>query len=324
MRSLHFAWGMLLIELLFFHAPAMAQMRTIRVCTPGASPSFTYLYIARDRGYFAQEGMHGEVLAARGQLCVTALMTDQINFTVNPNAFDLMVEGKLNAKVLYSASKGLAHRLIVAPGIKSFSDLKGKTIAISTFGGLTDKLSREILSNHGLRAMKDVLLLQIGTGDVRYAALKANKVQAALLVGNYALSALAEGFGELEYEPPPHLSGPLIATDDTLAHDRPMVVAFVRAVTKGHLFYKQKPEEAIAVMRKTLHISDRAQADQIYKDDIRRYNPSGTFDDAYLERVTDRVREDRNVSRKPELRGLFDFSIAKEVEAELKKSGWHP
>ena len=322
MRSLHCVFWF--VPLVFFLGSAGAQTRNVRVCTPGASPSFTYLYIAQNRGYFAQEGMQGEVLAARGQLCVTALMAEQISFTVNPNAFDLMVEGKLKGKVLYSASKGLAHRLIVAPTIKSFGDLKGKTIAISTFGGLTDKLSREILSLHGLRAMKDVFLLQIGTGDVRYAALKANKVQAALLVGNHAMSALEEGFRELEYEPPPHLSGPLIATDDTLARDRPMVVAFLRAVMKAHLFFKNKPEQAIAVMRKTLRIADERQAVQIYKDDLRRYNPGGRFDDAYLSRVTERVREDRNVSRQVEIKDLFDFSIARDVETELRKSRWNP
>src|SRR6266498_1636547 len=114
------------------HGWAAAQMRNVRVCTPGLSPAFTYLNVAQERGYFAQEKLHVEILAARGQLCITALLAEQIGFTTNPTAFDLMVEGKLKGKVLYNAARGLAHRLIVAPDIKSYADLKGKTLAIST------------------------------------------------------------------------------------------------------------------------------------------------------------------------------------------------
>ena len=92
----------------------------------------------------------------RPVVCITALLAEQIAFTTNPTAFDLMVEGRLKGKVLYNAARGLAHRVIVAPEIKSYADLKGKTMAISTFGGFADKLSREILSQHSLVAMKDV------------------------------------------------------------------------------------------------------------------------------------------------------------------------
>ena len=164
------------------HGWAAAQVRNVRVCTPGLSPAFTYLNVAQDRGFFAQEKLQVEILAARGQLCITALISDQISFTTNPTAFDLMVEGMLKGKVLYNAARGLAHRLIVAPEIKSYADLKGKTFAISSFGGFADKLTREILAQHGLQAMKDVMLLQIGTADLRYASLRSQKVQATVLI----------------------------------------------------------------------------------------------------------------------------------------------
>jgi NitT/TauT family transport system substrate-binding protein len=221
---------------------AAAQVRDVRVCIPGSSPSFTYLNMAQDRGYFAQEKMHVEILTARGQLCITALLAEQISFTTNPTAFDLMVEGRIKGKVLYTAAKGLSHKFIVTPEIKSYADLKGKSMAIAGFGGFTDKLTREILAQHGLQAMKDVMLLQIGTVDVRYAALKMSKVQGTLLVGQYATTALDDGLRELEYESPPYITGPLSTLDSTLARDRPMVTAFLRAVMKGHLFFRDRPE----------------------------------------------------------------------------------
>jgi hypothetical protein len=63
----------------------------------------------------------------------------------NPNIFDAMVAGRFKGKVIYVSGKTLGDRFIVAPEIKSFGGLKQKKIAVSTFGGLTDMLTREIL-----------------------------------------------------------------------------------------------------------------------------------------------------------------------------------
>ena len=303
---------------------AAAQLRNVRVCTPGLSPAFTYLNVAQDRGYFAQEKLHVEILAARGQLCITALIAEQISFTTNPTAFDLMVEGRLKGKVLYNAARGLGHRLIVAPDIRSYADLKGKTFAISSFGGFADKLTREILAQHGLQAMKDVMLLQIGTADLRYAALRSHKVQATVLVGHYAATALEEGHRELEYESPPYVTGPMITLDSTLARDRAMVTGFVRAVMKGHLFFRQRPEQAVAIMQKALRLEDKKLAAQLHKDEMRRYNAGGRLDDSYLKHVVDRARADSVAKRELDIKELFDFSIAKDVEEELKRAQWNP
>ena len=306
------------------HGWAAAQMRNVRVCTPGSSPSFTYLNVAQDRGYFAQEKLQVEILAARGQLCITALISDQISFTTNPTAFDLMVEGRLKGKVLYNAAKGLGHRVIVAPEIKNYADLRGKTIAISTFGGFADKLTREILLQHGLQAMKDVMLLQIGTADLRYASLRSQKVQATLLVGHYAMTALDEGHRELEYESPPYVTGPMITLDSTMARDRAMVTGFMRGVMKGHLFFRQRPEPSAAIMAKALRLEDKKLAAQLHKDEMRRYNAGGRLEESYLKRLIDRAREDSVAKREIDIKELFDFSIAKEVEEELKRAQWNP
>jgi ABC-type nitrate/sulfonate/bicarbonate transport system substrate-binding protein len=303
---------------------AAAQPRNVRICIPGTSPSFTYLNVAQARGYFAQEKLLVEILTARGQLCITALLGEQISFTTNPSAFDLMVEGKIKGKVLYNAAKGLAHKLIVSPEIKSYVDLRGKTMAIAGFGGFADKLTREILAQHGLQAMKDVMLLQIGTADVRYLSLRTNKVQGTVLVGQYATTAIEEGMRELDYESPPYITGPLSTLDSTLARDRPMVSAFVRAVMKGHLFSRDKPEQTIAIMQKALRVENKKLAAQLHKDELRRYNAGGRFDNAYLRRVIDRAREDAGIKREVDTKELFDPSIAKEVDEELKRTQWSP
>ena len=316
--------SVLLIALLLVAADTSAQVRKVRLCTPGAGTGSMHIYTAKDRGYFAQEGLDVEVLVTRGQICTMALINGQMELTTNPNVFDAMVAGKFKGKVIYVTAKTLGHRFMVAPDIKTFADLKQKSIAISTFGGLTDMLSREILEQHGIQPNKDVAMLQLGTPDLRYGALKAGAVKGALVSSTQALAALKDGFRELRYDQPPWMSSPIVAGDDLLSRERPMLRSFIKAVTKGHIYYGQYAAQAIALAQKVQRISSQSMAKQVYEDDMLRHNPGGGLEEAAMRKVVERSREMLKVQNKVELSEIFDLSMAKEVEAELKKSKWEP
>ena len=213
-----------------------------------------HAYLAKERGYFRQEGLDVDILVARGQICTMALISGQMELTTNPNVFDAMVAGKFRGKVIYVTAKSLGHRFIVAPDVKNFDGLKNKNVAVSTFGGLTDMLTREILEQHAMNPAKDVVLLQIGTPDVRYSALKAGSVKAALLASTQGLQAIKEGFRELPYQQPPWLSSPIVAGDDSLARDRAMLRSFLRGRDqRPHLLWGESSGGAGGDSKSTAH-----------------------------------------------------------------------
>jgi len=222
------------------------------------------------------------------------------------------------------AQKFLLHRLIVEPQIKRFEDLKGKKIAISSFGSLTDILTREILTDNGLKPMQDVLLLQTGGAPVRLAALKSRNVQAALLSSQHALAAMQDGYRNMDYEPPPYVSHPLIVKNEMLSNEKALVRSLLRAMLKGHLFFGQKREETLTAIQKTLRIDDRKVARETFEDELRRYNPGGGFEQSKMIKVIERARETRKMERRVEIPEVFDLSVAVEVETGLKKTGWKP
>jgi NitT/TauT family transport system substrate-binding protein len=316
--------ALILLLLLSLADNAFAQLKKIRLCAPGVGSGIMHSYIAKERGYFAQEGLDLDVLVARGQICTMALLNGQMELSSNPNIFDAMVAGRFKGKVIYVSAKTLGHRFIVAPEIKTFDAVKQKNIAVSTFGGLTDMLTREILEQNGINPAKDVVLLQIGTPDVRYAALKAGTVRAALLASTQGLQAVKEGFRELPYHQPPWLSSPIVASDELLARDRMMLRGLVRAIEKGHIYYGKNPEVAIELIRKIQRIDNRAVAKQIYDDDMTRHNPGGGLEEASMRRVVERAREMLKVQKHVEPGEVFDLSLAREVDAELKKIKWEP
>ena len=315
---------LVVLMLLCLQHVAHAQVRKVKVCTPGAGTGSMHIYAAKDRGYFAQEGLDVDVLVTRGQICTMALINGQMEVTTNPNVFDAMVAGKFKGKVIYVTAKTLGHRFMVAPDIKTFADLKHKAVAISTFGGLTDMLTREIFEQNSLLPNKDVAMLQLGTPDLRYGALKAGTVKGALVSSTQAIAARRDGFRELPYQQPPWMSSPIVAGDDLLSKERPMLRAFIKALTKGHIYYGHHPAQAIALTQKVQRITDPNIAKQIYDDDMLRQNPGGGMDEAAQRKVVERAREMFKVQNKVEFSEIFDLSFAREIDAELKKSKWEP
>jgi NitT/TauT family transport system substrate-binding protein len=303
---------------------ADAQTRQFKICVPDYSVGVMPFFVAKQNGYLAQEQIDIDVIAGRGNLCTMGLIAGSFQFTYSPSTFDAVVACDIKGKTIYVAEKFLLHRLIVAPQIKRFEDLKGKKIAISAFGTLTDLLTREILLDHGLKPMQDVLLLQTGGVPVRFAALKSGNVQGALLASQHALAAMQDGFRNLEYTPPPYVSHPLIVKNEMLTTDKVVTRSFLRALLKGHLFFGQKPEETLNVIQKVLRIDDRKAARETYEDEMRRYNPGGGFEQGNMRKVIDRAREARKMERKVEIPEVFDLSMAADVEMELKKIGWKP
>jgi len=303
---------------------AQAQPRQFKVCVPDYSVGVMPLIIAKQNGYYAQEQMDVEVIAGRGNLCTMGLLANSFQFTYSPSTFDAAVAGDIKGKVIYVGEKFLLHRFIVAASIKRFEDLKGKKLAISAFGTLTDMLTREILIDNGLKPMQDVMLLQTGGVAVRLAALKSGNVQGTLLASQQALAALQDGYRVLEYNPPPFVSHPLIVKNEMLGGERNTTRAFLRALLKGHLFYGQRHEESLNVIQKVLRIDDRKVARETYEDELRRYNPGGGFEAGNMRKVIERVRETRKMERKVEIPEVFDLGLAADVEAELKKAGWKP
>jgi len=308
----------------FFSSNVEAQNRQIKICVPDYSVGVMPLFAAKQNGYYAQEQLDVDVIAGRGNLCTMGLIAGSFQFTYSPSTFDALVAGDIKGKVIYVAEKFLLHRLIVAPQVKRFEDLKGKKIAISAFGTLTDLLTREILLDHGLKPMQDVMLLQTGGTQVRFAALMSGNVQAALLPSQQALAALQEGYRNLEYDPPPYLSHPLITKNELLNNDRSLAYSLLRATLKGHLFYGQKAEETLNIIQKVLRIDNRKTARETYEDEMRRYNPGGQFEQSNMRKVIDRVRDTRKMERRVEIQEVFDLSMAAEADAALKKAGWKP
>src|SRR5207244_12271395 len=84
--------------------------------------------------------------------------------------------------------------LLVRKGINSVSELRGKKLSISSFGGAIYGAAVYLLKNHGLKRKEDVTILAGGSNSARAAALRQGAVDAALLRSPENIRAAGRGF----------------------------------------------------------------------------------------------------------------------------------
>ncbi len=111
-------------------------------------------YAATDKGFFAQEGIQGDVvLIGSTDTLIQALIAGQVNVAiVDPSAAINAVERGASLKIIGGTVPIAAYTLVTCPKYKSIKDLKGTTIGtVSLVSGSTIFL-REMLKAEGLGA----------------------------------------------------------------------------------------------------------------------------------------------------------------------------
>jgi NitT/TauT family transport system substrate-binding protein len=314
--------GTIYILALAIPSPAVA-LDKVQVCVPDNSVGSGVFAIADKVGYYKAEGLSPDLITMQGGICERATMAGSIDFAVAPNMFEAFINRPLGKIILVGATR-LDHMLIAHPSIKSVADLKGKKIAISSFGGLTDVLSREIIIRAGLQPDKDVTLIVIGTAPGRYAALVSGSVQASLLSVLFGYKALDAGYSNLKFTPIPYVSKIIGVTNKTLKERRDLVIRFTRATVKGYIFFREKREQALPILKEWAGIKTMEETIRNYDSVLESSSEDGTLTDEEVKEIMDRSIKMLNLKAPVPAEQVFDFSIIRKINSELKNSGWKP
>ena len=136
--------------------------------------------IATERGFFEKEGLKVRYIQFQGtNLMLSALMANELDYvTILPFIAGAATRG-LPVKIVAATTKASGYAIISRPDIDSVKALKGKRIAINTFGSSADFAIYQLLGRNGLDPNKDVTLQSVaGSPDARFAALVGGSVDA--------------------------------------------------------------------------------------------------------------------------------------------------
>lgn len=202
-----------------------------------AVPYYAPLYIAQEKGYFAEQGLTVEFYYAAAADIVKNVAAGNVEFGF-PNA-DAVVAAKaqgIPVKVVHTTyQEGLGAIIFKSEsGIKTPADLKGKKVAVTSLGSANYFQLSAALKDSGL-TINDVTVEVIGTGAILN-ALTSGKVDAIVFSKLRTIELNNAGFKVSEIPCDKFLPsfGNVLVAGDKLISTKPEVVSgFSKALTKG-------------------------------------------------------------------------------------------
>lgn len=237
-------------------APAVAADKLSVVLDWFVNPDHAPLIVARDKGFFATQGLDVEIippadpaapprLVAAGQADVAVSYQPDLHLSVKEGLplarFGTLVETPLNTVMVLEDGP-----------VKSLKDLKGRKIGFSV-SGFEDAILTAMLKSEGVD-IKDVTLINVNFA--LSAALLSGQVDA--IVGGYRnfeatelelQGKRARTFFPEEHGVPPYDELIYLAKADKLGD--PRLKRFLTAVEQATLWLTNHPQEAWALFRKT-------------------------------------------------------------------------
>ena len=238
-----------------------AEPTRIRVGYPSPSASFFPLFATKEAGLFEKYGLDTEMIYVQGVQLVQVHVAGQLDVATISSVVYLQaaVEGADLVQIA-SSIDGQLMKVMVHSSITKPQDLKGKTLAVTRFGSLTDLLIRPALKNWGLEPQKDVKLIQIGRMPDIATAISQRTVDGGVI--SFPTSVQAEklniktllDFAESDFALP--ATTVVISRRYGKSH-RDEVLRFLKAYIEGTQRLFADRELGIRALRKYGGISDR-------------------------------------------------------------------
>jgi len=311
-----------LIVVLLMWADTSVAADKVRLSISAVDISFLTAGLASKRGFFRDEGLDVEIIRMNANVSITALSTGDIDYTM---IFASVVRGALRGmpmKVVSSYMDSSTHLLIARPEYKSLKDLKGKTLAVSTFGATSDVAARMMFKQGGVDPERELKIIPLGAERSRYTALREGIVDVAVLSPPADSEATRLGFNVLSrfFE---HFKLPFtgLGVNTKKLKEKPdEVKRMIKAALRANRFVRQNREGTIQTLMDWVHV-DRESAGATYDSTWRIFSEDGNIAESGLRLVIDQGRQAMKIDRPVAIEEVADFAPLREAQKELGIKG---
>ena len=253
-------------------APARAEVKV------GVSdwPGWVAWYVAEQKGFFKKHGADVKLVwFANYTDSISALSAGQLdaNSQTWSDTMGPLAKGLPLKVVLVNDNSAGNDALVVNPKIKSFKDLKGKSVALEQFS-VSHFVLVNALAKNGMK-MSDIKLVNLAAGDAA-AAFMSGRVDAAVVWNPWIHQIESSGKGKALFtskDLPGLIPDLLVAQDKAIKAKRKDLVGMVKAWFDTVAFIQAKPDEAAAIMAKVVSLKP---------DEYKVFLPGTRFFDARL------------------------------------------
>lgn len=246
---------------------------------PLESTTFAAVYLAVEHT-FKDAGLDVTLLSFRGEAEETqALAGGTIDVSTQgiDGLIDLIDAGQ-PAIAFYGGFNQADFAWLAQPSVRDWNGLRGGTVGVSTYGSVTDQLTRYVLKQHGLEPERDVRILQSGSPASSFAGFKAGRMTAAIESAPFKWMAQDIGFTVLGTQArlvaPAWPKDCFVTTHAFLESNPNTLRAFLRAYVAAIRLGRANRELTIATLIAHLKY-DRKYAERAYDEVMPAFDERG-------------------------------------------------
>ncbi len=311
-----------LLFLLSSGAPALPQggAQKVKIAYASRGIYIIDLFIAKEKGLFREEGLDAELVEVRSaNIAIAALASGELEGLGSVGSATRAIELGMPLKVLAVTGSRPLFWLVSRPEYKSLSELKGKTLGITTVNGTQHLAAVRLLRQAGLDAATELKTVVIGSSPTLLQALASNSIQITALSPPTILVARDKFKMNIRGEPPKDFvstQGGFAVTDKLLAERRELARRMMRARTKGFKYFHENEKGSSEILAKTMKLS-LATTTETYRMSRFGFTRNGILTNKEIEELLQEDARVLGLSQPPRASKIFDFGIQKEVNQEL-------
>jgi ABC-type nitrate/sulfonate/bicarbonate transport system substrate-binding protein len=301
--------------LLFAHS---ATAQTIKVPYVSISGFQAPLYLGERAGLFKKNQLDAQLIyMPGGSLIVQTLLSGDVGVAslAPPSAVSAWAKGAELAIVAGGIERAL-NVLMVNPKIAKVDDLKGKRVAISRFGSLSDVSLRDALAYHKLRT-QDISIVQMGGLGERMVALTSGIVDGAILNVDQVYQTEKLGFHvliDMGKLPLTYSTQGIVVSREFLRAQRGVVKRFLKVYIEGIKIFKTDRQLSIETLGRYIKTGDREVLGKTYDFYREAWESLPIVRRDGIQQALDSIPEGKN--SKLQLDSLIDNSLIQELEKE--------
>lgn len=291
-------------------ATALAQEKVVVSHSVRGSLSLGPLLYGVHRGFYKDEGIDLVYVSIRADLGLKALLSGDVDYIYSTGTVIRGAVVGVPVRALTFDFSKVFHSLMARSEIASAAALKGKKIAVSSFGATGDLAARAAVQALGLDLHKDVTFVALGPDTLRYAALQAGTVQATHMPLPFNIQMKREGYRELFYvgnilrQP---LTG-LSTSQEKIQKSPDQVRRITRAFVRASRAFKNEKNEFVAFAQKRFALS-KSVTEEAYDYLVDALSQDGAVEEAILQRAIDDARKSLGVTKSIEQKDVVDYSF---------------
>jgi NitT/TauT family transport system substrate-binding protein len=229
---------------------------------------------------------------------------------------NMAVAGVLDLRIVAVTFNRLQHIFVVRNLIEKPEDLRGKRVAVSAFGSVSDSMTRLVIRFWKVDPEKELSILPSGNTPTRIAALVAGRVDAGLVSPEHLQRVLATGccrvLADLVDVPLPYALYGLSVPTSLLRSQPGVVRRFLEGVVEGIAVFKNREDVALEVIRDE-GVKDRDFAKQLHRRLAKSLTPLPVPDPTGIQAILESSLNPK--ARVAKAQDFIDGSLLEEIRA---------